>query len=417
MMETFYFPRKALAAAIADAIVGSSKSYLPKTGLAPQPASGTFLSAQRRQGKTSFLVNDLKPELEAKGLLVIYIDLWADLEADPQELLYGAIDLAQSQAGAPSGWIGKALSKSAKAVDSVGIPGIASIKLKSASGTWRRATLAQTFAEVSAHREANKSLSEKRMVLIVDEAQQALATESGTSMMFALKAARDALNLGPPEPKLFLIFTGSDRSKLASLLATKNQPFYGATIRDFPVLGPEYCAAVAAHFNMLLRQGMGLSTDAIEGAFSALNYKPESLMDAIGDTLQLAQASKVGEEGAPSMNALLEAIVKETRSGAFRALTDTFHSLTPLQQAVFLGILRGGQAFAPFSEDARMEYSKTLGQEKIVSAANAQNGLSALVAQGLLWKPLRGGYQVDDSIWMEWAERETKPPTTERQQK
>ena len=37
--------------------------------------SGLFLSGLRRTGKTTFLINDLVPALEADGAIVIYVDL------------------------------------------------------------------------------------------------------------------------------------------------------------------------------------------------------------------------------------------------------------------------------------------------------------------------------------------------------
>jgi len=40
--------------------------------------SGLFLTGSRRTGKTTFLVNDLIPALEAAGAVVIYVDLWSD---------------------------------------------------------------------------------------------------------------------------------------------------------------------------------------------------------------------------------------------------------------------------------------------------------------------------------------------------
>ncbi|MDT9702615.1 hypothetical protein, partial [Streptomyces sp. P17] len=56
------------------------------------------------------------------------------------------------------------------------------------------------------------------VVLIVDEAQHALNSNEGVNAMFALKAARDALNPGGKRPGLRLVFTGSSRDKLAQLV-------------------------------------------------------------------------------------------------------------------------------------------------------------------------------------------------------
>ncbi|WP_416139832.1 hypothetical protein ACM26W_05460 [Halomonas sp. HK25] len=55
--------------------------------------------------------------------------------------------------------------------------------------------------------------------------------------MFALKAARDALNLGGDSPGLRLILTGSSRDKLAMLVLSRDQPFFGSSVTPFPLLG------------------------------------------------------------------------------------------------------------------------------------------------------------------------------------
>ena len=53
--------------------------------------SGVFLSGIRRVGKTTFLRQDLIPALEARGALVIYVDLWADPAKSPSALVHEAV--------------------------------------------------------------------------------------------------------------------------------------------------------------------------------------------------------------------------------------------------------------------------------------------------------------------------------------
>src|SRR4051812_20875814 len=55
------------------------------------PRSGLFLSGQRRTGKTTFLLADLVPALEADGALVIYVDLWTNTQTNPAALVQAAI--------------------------------------------------------------------------------------------------------------------------------------------------------------------------------------------------------------------------------------------------------------------------------------------------------------------------------------
>ena len=61
------FPRTTLARYMADEILG-----LNPFSDAP---NGLFLAAPRRTGKSTFLLEDLKPLLESSGVLVVYVDL------------------------------------------------------------------------------------------------------------------------------------------------------------------------------------------------------------------------------------------------------------------------------------------------------------------------------------------------------
>lgn len=65
-----------------------AQQLLKPTALQVQVRSGVFLSGIRRIGKTTFLRQDLIPALEAKGALVIYVDLWADRSKSPASLWY-----------------------------------------------------------------------------------------------------------------------------------------------------------------------------------------------------------------------------------------------------------------------------------------------------------------------------------------
>ena len=64
--------------------------------------SGLFLSGLRRTGKTTFLRTDLVPELEARGAVVIYVDLWSDTKASPAALVQAAVRQTLSQLVTPS---------------------------------------------------------------------------------------------------------------------------------------------------------------------------------------------------------------------------------------------------------------------------------------------------------------------------
>ena len=81
---------------------------------------------------------------------------------------------------------------------------------------------------------------ENPIVLIIDEAQHALSSEKGADTLFALRAARDALNLAATRPQLAIVATGSARGKIADMVMRRNQAFYGATVETFPPLGEPF---------------------------------------------------------------------------------------------------------------------------------------------------------------------------------
>ncbi len=70
-----HFPRAALAAQLANDLQGANPFSDAPNGL--------FLAAPRREGKSVFLQEDLRPALQAAGVVVIYVDLWANKEKDP----------------------------------------------------------------------------------------------------------------------------------------------------------------------------------------------------------------------------------------------------------------------------------------------------------------------------------------------
>jgi hypothetical protein len=93
---------------------------------------------------------------------------------------------------------------------------------------------------------------ENPIVLIIDEAQHALSSEKGADTLFALKAARDALNLAATRPQLAIVATGSARGKIADMVMRRNQAFYGATVETFPPLGEPFVRHLVS--NMLSRR-------------------------------------------------------------------------------------------------------------------------------------------------------------------
>lgn len=220
-----HFPRSELAQALARALQGK--------GLFGDEHNGLFLAAPRRTGKSTFLKEDLRPELEHQGLTVVYVDLWSDFRRDPGDLIADAIGRAlQPHLGL--------LAKAAKAtgVESVNLGGMLQIDT-TRIGRVDGATL--TDALLALRKEAKQPV-----VLIIDEAQHALTSEAGEAVMAALKSARDQLN-APGKVDLMLVMSGSDRDKLLRLVNNNAAPFYGSQIQRMPELGEDFVDFVAGH--------------------------------------------------------------------------------------------------------------------------------------------------------------------------
>lgn len=234
--------------------------------------SGLFISGLRRTGKTTFLRNDLIPALEQLGALVIYVDLWTDINVNPAQLVRDAIRAALDQLQTP----GSALLARLSRVSGIDV-GVLSFKfgfklekIGEAGGT----TLAQVITELI-------DQSGRDVVLIVDEVQQAITTDEGNQLLLALKAARDAVNPRPETPGHFLfVGTGSHRALVSELTTRRSQAFNGATSMSFPVLDADYVDYLLGRLRAAGADTLP-SRDVAIRAFRTLGNRPEEMVKAM----------------------------------------------------------------------------------------------------------------------------------------
>ena len=366
---TNLFKRTELANEVADKILFTSPTSASSSGL--------FLAAPRRTGKSTFLREDLRPQLEAKGALVLYVDLWENRQTDPGDAIVNAIrtELAKHEG------VIKGLVKST---------GLDKISIAGTSFTLDRLGLAQGIS-LSAALSALSDDVQTPIVLVIDEAQHAITTEGGTHALFALKAARDELN-STRHKGLRVVATGSNQDKLAMLRNSKEQAFFGAPLVRFPSLGRDYVKWFCAHADL----GASIDPDVVFDLFSKASFRPE-ILGAAADTLRFAFgvekkdiASRFYEE------AQLE--IDSTNKEAMRVI----HSLTPLQSAVFRVLATAGPDYAPFEAKTMVLYQgamSSISPESDVAPdlSNVQQALVALQEKGLVWKAARGVYALEDT--------------------
>lgn len=369
-MSAFRFPRAPLAASLADKLLGQDVFDY---------SSGLFLAAPRRTGKSTFLREDLVPELETRGALPVYIDLWATPDGDPAALMIAGIKAA---AGRAQGWlksVGRAIRPKTVAIGGFKVD-------FDTLGNAEGATLTDALAELARRAESD-------VVLIVDEAQHALSSAAGVAAMFALKAARDAINQTrgtEDQARLAMLFTGSDRDKLANLTLRRDQPFFGATLQDFPLLGRDYADAYAGWVNARLATDLEFSGADMYQAFEIVGHRPELLQEVV-QAVAFVAPDKLVEEARARQARLLESYAGQ------------FYALLPLHQQVLRLLADDEQGFRPFAaatlQALRQEDGKT------VTAAQVQAALEALRKEKLIWSSGRGAYAIEDQDMAEWLRR------------
>lgn len=378
----FVYRRQALAKAYCLALSGRSQLKDARSGL--------FLAAPRRTGKSTFLRQDLAPEIEAADWYPIYVDLWSDRSRDPAALVAEAIRTELDKLAPLPKRAVKALG-----LQKLGAAG-AMIEIgegKLAGGLTIPAALDQLWQK-----------KQKPIVLIIDEAQHALSTDEGQKTLFALKAARDQLNQEAGKGlRLMLVMTGSSRDKLSFMVTRKNQAFYGSDITHFPLLDDGFVDAFARNFNAQFATKHKFSSATLKTAFEMVGRRPE-MFRAV-----LAEAVMSGR-GAEALDAMVTAGAEELRRKAWAEFESTHEALTPIQKTVLDTIARLAPRYVPYAADAMAAYQAVLGVAP--SKSSIQGALQALQDRELIWQAARGDYAFDDDSLQKWyLDRYPQPPS------
>lgn len=383
-----FFHRPELAAVLADQALDISLGT----------SGGMFLAAPRRTGKSTFVRQDLVPEFERRNLNVIYVDLWIDKTVNPAIHIANAI---RTELTREDGAIAKTLKK---------LTNMSKLTL----GAWgnglsfdlsqlnlsKDATLADALKALS-------TASQKKLILVIDEAQHALTTDEGINALFSLKAARDSLNTDPGRYGMQLVATGSNRNKLATLVNGREQAFYGADMVQFPTLGKDYVQWLVA------RSNLDLDIDLATEVFQSLGSRPEPFRKALSQT-RLQRAVNPSQDP----NAMLAGLASQGVRDSKTDFLNTVASLPPLQSTLLrelatdsvLGpdVRRLGLFSAAMKARLLVRLEAEMGAAHGVSVEtpSVQNALDKLREKNFLWRSQRGSYSVEDEQFLEWLTQE-----------
>lgn len=372
------YPRTALADELVHQLQGKNAFGDAQNGL--------FLAAPRRTGKTTFLRGDLCPALERAGVVVVYVDLWADATRDPGVLIADAIGRALQP---HLGMVARTAKKAG--LNKVSLAGWLDVDT-SRIGKLDGLTLVDALRAL--HETAGKPVA-----LVIDEAQHALTSEAGEAAMTALKSARDQLNR-PDVVNLMLVMSGSDRDKLLRLVNTNGSPFYGSQIKTMPALGPDFIAHIAQLIEAQRPELAPVDKTLLQAAFEGFGSRPQFFMETLGQVLSpLAALSGRFEP------AMLQAAGQRQLDDESQMESD-YLGLKPLEQALLWRLLEQGPRFRPYDAEALRFYREKTGRDKAVTPQQAQNALESLRQRmpALVWKSARGEYAVEDAAMHRWYE-------------
>jgi hypothetical protein len=383
--STDIFQRPALAQAMAQRLLHPG---VLDEGL----RSGLFISGLRRQGKTTFLLNDLIPELEQQGAIVIYVDLWSNTKVSPESLVLDKIRATLGELQNPASRLMARL-KSVAGLD----VGILLFKFGFKLDTLGKEggpTLAEVLQQVV-------DQGQRDVVLIVDEVQHAITTEDGRRMLEGLKAARDAINPRPKTPGHFIMIgTGSHRAMVAELTTRRSHAFEGATSLAYPVLSEDYVAHLLARIRQENAQAPLPSLAVANQAFATVGHRPEELRKALRAMyLAIKDAAQAPDVVLPIVARTLRLEAAEIE---FRKIEDMGVLAAVLFDRIACGVDEGKGLF---SSDALNSYQQALGRE--VATDEVQRVVNDLLSENLVMRSGRGRYVVTDPFVCEaWVERQ-----------
>jgi hypothetical protein len=353
-------------------------------------SGGLFLAAPRRTGKSTFVRQDLVPALMARDAQVIYVDLWSDKTKDPALLIANAV---RAELKKDDGAVAKFARKAGLSKFNIGALGNGLSFDLSQLGLGADASLADALGALS-------KVHGQMIVLVIDEAQHALTSTEGMNALFGLKAARDALNLAGKGMQV--IATGSNRDKLALLVNGREQPFFGATMVDFPKLDQGYIDWVCS------KAKIGLNPAATYAVFKETGSRPEMILPAIR-RLRLQPP----QDGS-SLDAAFAQLVRAGLTQAKEDFLNILANLPALQAAVLRELALstqmapGSERVAVFSAAMMRKLKERIVQDSQgetsvqVDGSAVQNALDSLREKNFLWKSQRGAYWIEDDQLIAW---------------
>lgn len=225
------------------------------------------------------------------------------------------------------------------------------------------------------------------VLLLIDEAQELARSRENEYVATAL---RTAITLN--QDKLRVVFTGSSRTRLASVFSDSKAPLYssGVAITDFPLLDREFVDFILDKF----KAASGNRTVAPDGAWKAFkdfDQQPEPFLKCIfllliHPGMTLAEACRLVRE---------ERLRDENHEGGWAAMDAT--------QKALVHLLAKDTALKPFSAAVVAELRRRIGVDSL-QKTHVQRAIGKLVETGVLTKGGDGNYLFENPSFKAWVQ-------------
>ncbi|CAN7658184.1 AAA family ATPase [Variovorax sp. LjRoot84] len=344
------------------------------------PVVSTTIFAPRRTGKTVFLRKDLTPAADAAGFTVAYVDLW-QTRLNPGIAIVRGLEEALT----PRTLAQKALHKLHEPVKKVKASGSAgelkgAIEVELGDAKKEATELALRIEELVV-----KLVSKKKLLLLVDEAQELARSKENALMAMALRTA-----ITKNSDKLRVVFTGSSRTQLANVFSNSTAPLFsvGAAVQEFPLLGRELVEFVAKKFQVA--SGRTLDVAAGWTAFQEFHQQPEPFLSVV--VAMLMDPSLTLERAVATEKA--EQDKEENHEG-------TWASLDAMQRQLLLLFVNDPHA-KPFGKTALAKLAKALGVPSL-APSDVQYSLNNLKSKTIISKAPGGVHTFESAAFERWV--------------
>lgn len=371
MADIWHYPRTELAAKYLRNIVdfGAKRQ--------------TFF-AERRTGKTTFLINDLAPAAEDANFVVSYVSLWQQKDA-PHLALSDALDETvrriKSQRNVLVRFFTAKVSKLKFDGDLLGA-GKLSADIEFADNA-RKASPDDLQALSASFMSLVEALNGAPCLLMLDEIQHLATNAKFEPLTYTL---RTLLDVAPDNIKV--VFTGSSRSDLDRLFANSKAPFFNSADNIiFPLLDDEFVRHLLAVYRRVT--GRDLPLERLLDIFHE-HRNNAYYIHALVKGMALNAITDLDEGYAR----LRELIAEEGGS------TGLWEKLSEYEQYCFLALANGT---AIFSQSNLAELRLRPGKW---DRSSLQRAIGKLQDRGLISKVGHGEYAIANQSLLLWATRQ-----------